>query len=135
MEKLSIGQLAKRANVNIQTIRYYERKGLMPEPSRMPNRYRQYGSEEIARLRFIKNAQDLGFTLKKISELLCLRVDHDTTCAEVRERAEAKIAEIEEKILSLQGIKRALTRLVEACKGKGPTGECPILEALDSENT
>lgn len=130
MENLTIGQLAKRAKVNIQTVRYYERRGLIPEPPRRRSGYRQYSSDDLARIRFIKHAQEVGFTLKEISELLSLRVDPKMTCAQVKERAQTKIAEINEKIAALEKMRDALTRLAARCRGEGPTSECPILEAL-----
>ena len=87
----------------------------------------------VARIRFIRRAKELGFKLKEISELLSLRVDPDTTCADVRQQTEFKIADVEEKIRVLQGIKTALNKLAASCVGTGPTSECPILEALDSQ--
>lgn len=133
MESLTIGQLAKAAGVNVETVRYYQRRGLMPVPPRHESAYRHYGQGDVARIRFIKRAQELGFSLKEISELLSLRVDPETTCVDVRRRAEAKLVDIEEKIRTLQGMKKALAKLVGQCQGRGPTGECPILEALDSK--
>ena len=134
MGTLTIGQLAKKAQVNVETVRYYERRGLLPEPPRRQSGYRQYSENDVSRLLFIKRAQTLGFTLKEILELLNLRVDPDTTCGDVKRRAEAKIADIEEKILALQKMKKALTKLASTCRGRGPTSECPILEMLSSED-
>lgn len=133
MKNLTIGQLAKRAEVNIETIRFYERRGLMPKPLRRESGYRQYSDDDIARLRFIRRAKELGFSLKEILELLSLRVDPDTTCGDIKRRAEVKIADMEEKIKTLQRMKKALTKLASTCRGRGPTSECPILEILDSE--
>lgn len=133
MIRLTTGQLAKKAGVNIETVRYYERRGLIPEPPRRDSGHRQYSQDAIARIQFIKHAKELGFSLKEIDELLSLRVNPDTTCADVKKRTEAKIIDIEEKLLSLQRIKRALTKLAEECRGRGPTSECPILDALDSD--
>lgn len=130
METLTIGQLAKKAKVNIQTVRYYERRGLIPEPPRRRSGYRQYSHDDLERIQFIRHAQEVGFTLREISELLSLRVHPNTTCTQVRERAKAKIAEIEEKIHALERMKTALTRLAAKCQGDGPTSECPILESL-----
>ncbi len=132
METLSIGQLAKKAKLNIQTIRYYERRGLIPEPPRLESGYRQYSQSDLARLRFIKHAKKLGFSLREIMELLSLRVDPNTTCADVKKRTEAKLADVEEKILALQRIRKALGHLVGLCRGQGPTSECPILEAFEA---
>ncbi len=130
MESMTIGQVAKKANVNIQTVRFYERRGLIPEPPRRSSGYRQYSGDDVARIQFIKHAQEVGFTLKEISELLSLRVDPKTSCGEVKGKANAKIAEIEEKIRALQRMKKALSTLAAQCRGQGPTSECPILEAL-----
>ncbi len=130
---LTIGKVARQAGVNVETIRYYERRGLLPKPPRTPSGYRLYPPESVARLRFIKGAQALGFSLGEIQELLALRVDSETTCAEVRKRGEAKLAQIQEKIQALQRIQEALGRLVNACEQGGPTGECPIIEALEHQ--
>lgn len=134
METLSIGQLAKKAEVNIQTVRYYERRGLLPDPPRRESGYRQYSQSDLARLSFIKHAKELGFSLREIMELLSLRVDPNTTCTDVKKRAETKLVDVEDKILALQRIKEALTHLVGLCRGRGPTSECPILEALEATN-
>lgn len=134
MKDLTIGQLARTARVNVETIRFYERRGLIPEPPRRESGYRQYAEDAVSRIQFIKRAKELGFSLKEISELLSLRVDPDTTCGDVKKRAEVKIVEVEEKIGELQRIKKALTKLVTLCRGGGPTSECPIMEALNSED-
>ena len=133
MENLTTGRLAQKAQVNVETVRYYERRGLIPEPPRGNSGYRQYSQDAVARIRFIKRAKELGFSLQEISELLSLRVDPETTCGDVKGRAEAKIADIEGKILALQSMKGALANLVASCSGDGPTSECPILEALDAK--
>jgi MerR family mercuric resistance operon transcriptional regulator len=134
MGNLTIGQLARMAQVNVETVRYYERRGLMPEPPRRDSGYRQYSEPDVIRIKFIKRAQTLGFTLKEISELLSLRIDPNTTCADVKRRAEVKIADMEEKIKALQRMKKALTKLASTCRGRGPMSECPILEVLDSKD-
>jgi MerR family mercuric resistance operon transcriptional regulator len=133
MKPLTIGMVAQRAGVGIETVRFYERQGLLEEPARMASGYRLYPQDVVARLRFIKRAKELGFSLKEIKELLDLRVDPTTTCAEIREKAAAKIADIEQKLQALRRIKKALTRLTAVCRGRGPTSECPILEALADE--
>src|SRR5918996_1857178 len=102
---LTIGQLAERAGVNIQTVRYYERRGLMPRPARTRAGYRQYRPEAADRLRFIRRAQDLGFSLEEIAELLALRVKHASACATVEARARDKIALVERKIDELERMK------------------------------
>lgn len=131
MESLTIGQVAKRAGVGVETVRFYEREGLVAEPARRPSGYRQYPVEVVRRILFIRHAKELGFTLKEISELLSLRVDPKSTCADVRRRARDKIQDIEAKITSLEQMKSALERLANKCRGKGPTTECPILEELN----
>jgi MerR family mercuric resistance operon transcriptional regulator len=128
---MTIGQLARRAGVGVETVRFYERRGLLATPARKTSGYRLYGEEVVGRLRFIRRAKELGFSLKEVAELLALRVEPDTTCAEVRRRAEGKIADIEDRIQTLQRMKQALARVTRECKGRGPTSECPILDALD----
>jgi MerR family transcriptional regulator, copper efflux regulator len=130
METLSIGQVARRAGVGVETVRFYEREGLLEEPPRRASGYRQYSEEVVARLRFIKRAQQLGFSLKEISELLLLRVDAQTPCEEVRQHTEAKIAEVERKMVELQRMRQALLQVHSLCTGPGPTSACPMLEAL-----
>jgi MerR family copper efflux transcriptional regulator len=134
MEPLTIGQVAKCAGVGVETIRFYEREGLIAQPKRRPSSgYRQYLPEAVRRVRFIRHAKELGFTLKEIQELLDLRVDPTSTCADVRKRARDKASDIEERIASLEQMKAALDRLARKCRGRGPTTECPILEELDRE--
>lgn len=133
MEKLTIGQVAKLAGIKIETIRYYERLKLLPEPKRRQSGYREYTDDTVKRLQFIKNAKELGFSLKEISELLSLRVKPKSTCGGVKKRTDNKITEIDSKIKTLQKMRKALVKLSKACKGDGsPTSECPILEAIDS---
>ncbi len=131
MENMTIGQLAKKADVNIETVRYYERRGLMPEPPKKESGYRQYSDEMVKRIQFIKHAKELGFSLKEINELLMLKLDPGTSCSAVKNRADAKISAIEGKIKTLQRMKKALVKLTKACGGGGPAKECPILEALE----
>lgn len=131
MKPLTIGQVAKRAGIGVETVRFYEREGLLEEPQRRPSGYRQFDKQIVERLLFIRRAKELGFTLKEIKELLSLRLDPSTTCADVKTRAEAKIADIENKINSLQRMRRALMKLTKACSGSGRTSDCPILDALD----
>jgi len=132
MDGLTIGDMAKQANVHIETLRYYERRGLLASPPRSLSNYRLYSEETVRRVLFIKGAQDLGFSLKEILELLSLRAEPETSCEDIRERAEAKITDIEAKIASLQAMKHALARLVMECSGSGPITDCPILESFDS---
>ncbi len=133
MQALTIGQLAKKAQVHVETVRYYERRGLIPQPPRRWSGYRQYSQGDIARLQFIKRAQELGFSLKEIAELLALRVDPTTSCSDVKKRAEVKIADVEARIQALERMRKALKKLVASCSGRGPTSACPILEALDTK--
>lgn len=130
MDSVTIGQLAKAAEVGVETVRFYEREGLLAPPPRKRSGYRQYPPEAIARVRFIRRAKDLGFTLKEILELLELRIDPDRSCADVRALAKAKIADVDVKLADLVRIKSALETLARACRGKGPTSECPILDAI-----
>jgi MerR family mercuric resistance operon transcriptional regulator len=131
MGTLTIGKLAKKANVNRETIRYYERRKLIPKPYRRESGYREYSEDMVRHIQFIKHAKELGFSLKEIHELLSLKLDSKTPCSEVKNRAEIKIADIEEKVKTLQSMKKALVKLTKACRGKGPVKECPILEALE----
>ncbi len=131
MTYLTTGQVAKQAQVNIETIRYYERRGLIPEPLRRESGYRQYSKDTIDRIRFIKRAQELGFSLKEIDELLSLRLDPKTPAIVVRRRTEAKVREIDEKIKTLQNMKHVLMKLIGQCDGHGTVNECPIIEALE----
>src|SRR5690349_20958006 len=133
MRPLTIGQVARQAGVGVETVRFYERRGLLEEPARRESGYRQYREDVVARLRFIKRAKVLGFSLKEIKELLALRVDPTISCREVNQQAEAKIADIEGKMASLLRMKKALVKLTAVCRGQGPTSECPILDALDKE--
>ncbi len=134
MKSLTIGKLAKEAGVNLETVRYYERRGLLPKPPRSTSSgYRQFPEDAPRRLRFIRRAQDLGFSLKEIGELLSLRVSRRTTSAAIRARAEAKMADIQKKIESLESMKKTLQKLTIVCDGCAPLAECPILDSLDRE--
>lgn len=131
MDFLKIGELASASGVNIETVRYYERRGIMPEPKRRESGYREYTKEDVLRLRFIKRAQQLGFSLSEISELLSLRVSPDTTCSDVKQQAEAKLRNIEERVQSLLRMKAALAKLIADCRDEQPGSVCPILEYLN----
>ena len=130
---LTIGLVARRAGVGVETVRFYERQRLIEEPPRRLSGYREYGDDIVSRLGFIRRAKDLGFTRKEIKELLSLRRDPSTPAADVRRRAEAKIADIETKIRALQKMKKALGKLTSACRGTATTAECPLLRALDHD--
>lgn len=131
MKSLSIGQVARQAGVGVETVRFYERQGLLEKPPRKESGYRQYPAEAVSHLRFIKKAKEVGFSLKEIKELLSLRLDTAATCEDVKNRAETKILEIEQKIQALQRMKQALTNLTAACNGDAPISECPILQTLE----
>jgi MerR family mercuric resistance operon transcriptional regulator len=130
---LTIGLVARRAGVGVETVRFYERQGLIEEPPRRLSGYREYGDDVVSRLGFIRRAKELGFTLKEIKELLSLRRDPSTPAPDVKRMAEAKIADIETKIRTLQKMKKALGRLTSACPGNVTSAECPLLHALDHE--
>jgi len=135
MDGRTIGDVAKQAEVHTETLRYYERRGLLARPLRSMANYRLYPEDTVRRLRFIKHAQALGFSLQEIKELLSLRATPKAQCADVRKRAEAKIRDIEAKIRSLQAMKKSLAKLVVECSGRGPVTDCPILESLDAEES
>jgi MerR family mercuric resistance operon transcriptional regulator/MerR family gold-responsive transcriptional activator of gol and ges genes len=128
---LTIGRVAKTVGVNVQTIRYYERLNLLTPTARRPSGYRLYGDEEIRRLRFIKNAQALGFTLREVSELLTLCVRSSAQCGAVQRKAHEKLVQVEGKVRDLQALVRALRRLIQACRAGQPTDLCPILQSLE----
>jgi MerR family mercuric resistance operon transcriptional regulator len=130
---LRTGEVADAAGVNVETLRYYERRGLLKEPKRRGSGYREYPLETVHIIRFIKRAQELGFTLDEIEELLRLRNDRSRTCGEVRTAAITKIEDIDRKIRSLHAIRHALSALVTACTDEPSTRECPILETLDGQ--
>jgi len=130
MRPLTIGKVAKLSGVGVETVRFYEREGLIPDPPRRESGYRQYPEETVSRIRFIKRAKELGFSLKEIKELLFLSSDPSATCGDIRKRAKSKIADIDARIQTLRKMKIALSQLTATCSGIGPTTECPILETL-----
>ncbi len=133
MSGLTIGTVANQAGVNIETLRYYERKGIVSKPPRTSSNYRVYPDETVRRVRFVKRAQELGFSLNEIKELLALRATRGATCDDVCRQALHKIGDIEEKIQTLQAMKDALRKLVKECaSANAPVSDCAILEALDS---
>ena len=135
MKHLTIGEVARQAGVGVETMRFYERQGLLEEPEQRASGYRQYDQEAVAVLRFIRRAKELGFTLKEIKELLALRLDASATLTEVREQAKAKVADIEVKIADLQRMRDVLTKLIKKCHGGGAASGCPILEALQGRES
>lgn len=134
MTRLGTSELAKQGGINLESIRFYEKEGLLPKPPRTAGGYRMFSPEDVRRVRFIKRAQELGFSLREIKELLALSSEPDTNCADVRERAEAKLSDIDRKIADLKRIRKALARLTAACGGRGTIDGCPILESLNSTN-
>jgi len=130
MRTLTIGQVAKQAHVGVETVRFYEREGLIEEPPRRPSGYRQYPADAVHRVRFVARAKDLGFALKEIKKLLSLRDGAGRHNSDVRAIAQAKIRDIDQKLARLQAMRDALDSLVESCAcGRRPA--CPILEALN----
>lgn len=129
MQAMTIGKAAREAGVNIETIRFYERRGLIERPPK-GNGYRIYSPEEVARIRFIKEVQQIGFSLTEIGDLLELRADPAADCSEVRRQAVAKLDEVRRKIEQLQAVGAALETLIAACPGKGALRACSILDAL-----
>jgi MerR family transcriptional regulator, copper efflux regulator len=128
MQTMTIGKVAARAGVSIDTVRYYERHGLLSSPPRRASGYREYGPADVDRLRFIRRAKDLGFTLAEIGELLSFSADRNVRG--VKRRAEQRLADIEQKIRELQRVRRGLKSLIEACPGRGEPERCPIIAAL-----
>lgn len=131
MKPMTIGQVAEQAGVGIETVRFYEREGVLAKPARSASGYRLYDADVVARLQFVRRAKELGFTLNEVKELLSLRIGPTTSCGEVRAKAEVKIADIEDKIRILQRTKKALLRLTQECSQKVGGSECPILDTLD----
>lgn len=133
MDNLTVSQLAREGGVNLQTVRYYERQGLIAPTARTEAGYRMFQPAAARQIRFIKRAQELGFSLSEIKELLSLRIDRHTTQADIRERAQAKLEDVAQKIRHLEAIHASLLRLIKSCRGCGPVSNCPILENLDQE--
>jgi MerR family mercuric resistance operon transcriptional regulator len=133
VEALTIGKPAQRAGVNLETIRYYEREQLMLPPPRTKSGHRACSSSAVRRLRFIKRAQELGFSLAEIKDLLAMRRDPGQLCVDVIRQIDTKAQEVERKIAHLRAIRRALLRMKDSCDGTCSVSECPILESLDRE--
>jgi len=133
MDALTIGKVAGLTQVGVETIRFYERQGLIDQPPRKPSGYRQYPPNTVERVRFVKRAKQLGFTLKEIKELLSLRIDSSAQCEDIRQRSMTKIDDIESRIAVLERMKAALVKLTAACDGQGSVSDCPILDFLDLE--
>lgn len=130
-QTLKIGEVARRTGVSVETVRYYEREGILEPPARRPSGYRAYPEEAVRRVRFVKRAQQLGFSLKAIAELLALRHDPKGRACQVKRSAAALVAEIDERIATLARMRDALAALEQACDGRGSASRCSILDALD----
>jgi len=130
MSNLTIGALAKNAGVGVETIRFYERQGLIEQPQKPIGSFRHYSEDVVKRVRFIRRAKELGFSLQEIDELLNLSLESGQNCNEVRTLTEAKILDISCKIDSLEKMKKALSRLVLACDKQNQTQICPIIESI-----
>lgn len=133
MSSFTIGEVAKRAGVGIDTVRYYERSQLLPEPERRASGYRQYVPDDVERLRFIRRAKALGFSLDDIRDLLTLSTDRERGVNGVKARAKARLADLESRIGEMQRMQSGLKTLIGACPGRGSLGACPILGALNDE--
>lgn len=130
MATLRTAEVAEQAGVNVETLRFYERKGILREPPRRPSGYREYPPETVERVRFIKRAQELGFSLREVQDLLELRETSRAKAGRVRKVAEARLEEIEHKIRDLEAMKQSLTELLCACDGRKTIASCPIIESL-----
>ena len=128
---MTIGQVAKLAGVGVETIRFYEREGLLNKPKRRQSGYRVFTQEVVGRIQFIKKAKQLGFSLREIRDLLFLRVDSRATIADLKNHVDAKIHQIDDRLRDLKRMRGALVRLSKSCTGRGPIGECPLLDELD----
>lgn len=133
MSSFTIGEVARRAGVAIDTVRYYERSHLLPEPERRASGYRQYVPDDVNRLCFIRRAKALGFSLDEIRDLLALSTDRERGVKGVKARAQVRLAELESRIVEMQRIHRGLMTLIDACPGRGALESCPILAALATE--
>jgi MerR family copper efflux transcriptional regulator len=127
---MRIGHLAGKAGVAVDTVRYYERQGLLPPPARRPSGYRDYGEDELQQLRFVRRCKALGFTLEETRELLRLNADPRADRAEVRALAERRIADVEAKLRELQAVRDSLSGLAAACSGHGSLEGCPIIHRV-----
>lgn len=131
---MRIGELARCAEVGVDTVRYYERQGLLPPPARLASGYRRYGQSDVARLRFVRRAKTLGFTLVEIRELLALSGRHEDDMGGLKTAASEKLADVEAKLVELTRIRDGLQTLVTSCPGHGALEQCPILNALTQDS-
>jgi len=130
--RLTIGELARVAAVGVETIRFYERRGLIARPARPAHGFRAYSREAVARLAFVRQAQGLGFTLGEVRDLLALKANPETDCAAVRGRAAAKLGQLDTRMARLSRIRAALHGLLARCPGRGALADCPIIAALSA---
>jgi len=130
---LTIGKVAKLANVNIQTLRYYERREILKPVARRESGYRLYDNEAARTVKFIKRAQNLGFSLEEIQDLLSMRPDRKSKCSEIRRRAVLTLQEVEKKLAKLQRMQRTLKRLIRDCGDRKVQAKCPVLASLEPE--
>ena len=131
MSGLTIGKLAEEAGVAVQTVRFYERRGLIADPPRRPSGYREYPVATIRRLSFIRRAKELGFSLREIEELLALRMEPTASCGEVRKEIRDKLDDVRERIRDLKRMESALDELYAQCESTDPLGDCPMLDLLE----
>lgn len=131
MTPLTIGTAARAAGVNVETIRFYERRGLLTQPRKPRAGYREYSPETVSRVRFVRRAQEIGFLLREIKELLSLRADPHADCSDVREKARAKLEVVDQKITELKRVRAALDEVISVCPGRGALRACSILEVLE----
>lgn len=129
-----IGEVARRTDVNKETVRYYEKRELIPTPDRRRSGYRIFTQRHIDQIKFIKRAQQLGFTLSEIKELLELRLDEETSCSEIKKEARQKYQDVTQKIKDLRQIQETLVDLIDSCSEGRPIDDCPILNALEGRN-
>lgn len=132
MTVMKIGEVSKRSGIGIETIRYYEREKLLEQPQRRPSGYRQYDESTLERLAYIRRAKELGFTLSEIRDLLELSFANESCCDHVRQRAETKLIDIEDKIRSLRGMRRSLSDILKRCKANGSAKDCPLVHTTNA---
>lgn len=132
MDALRIGEVSKLTGVTVESVRYYERRGLLAPARRLRSGYRAFGTDAVARIRFVRQAQALGFSLEEIAALLALHPSDRASCDRVRRAAEARLAEVEQKLARLRAIRDGLAELVAACARREPSSTCPILGALSN---
>jgi MerR family mercuric resistance operon transcriptional regulator len=128
---MKIGELARKAGVSVETVRFYEREGLLQPPQRRESGYRDYPLESLGPLRFIRHAKEFGFTLPEIQELLALRSSAEAPCSDVKRRIESKIADVRRRILSLEQLESMLANLAASCAAVEGSSDCPVLNVLD----